>query len=247
VRSVTGGERDTTLEVRALRRCVGDVVALSALSAVWAGASRAAIATGLAEVICDTLRADLVCVGLRATAGAVACQAVCPPESSADPRRDGIAAAIARWCTQADHDVKTIALPPTTSRHVVTAIGINAEYGVIVTVGSSQDFPTDIHRLLLNLAANQATVALLAAKARDEERIADTLQRVGSAVAAEFDVEKVVQAVTDEATAETGASFGAFFYNVINAAGESYMLYTLAGAPREAFSQIGRASCRERV
>ena len=81
-------------------------------------------------------------------------------------------------------------------------------------------------------------MALLAAKARDEERIADTLQRVGSAVAAEFDLEKVVQAVTDEATAQTGANFGAFFYNVVNPAGESYMLYTLAGAPREAFSRF---------
>jgi len=98
--------------------------------------------------------------------------------------------------------------------------------------------PTDIHRLLLNVGANQATVALLAAKARDEERIADTLQRVGSAVAAEFDLEKVVQAVTDEATAHTGANFGAFFYNVVNPAGESYMLYTLAGAAREAFSRF---------
>jgi signal transduction histidine kinase len=34
----------------------------------------------------------------------------------------------------------------------------------------------------------------------------------------------------------TGADFGAFFYNVIDSAGESYMLYTLSGAPREAFS-----------
>jgi signal transduction histidine kinase len=44
--------------------------------------------------------------------------------------------------------------------------------------------------------------------------------------------------VTDEATAQTGANFGAFFYNVVNPAGESYMLYTLAGVPREAFSRF---------
>src|SRR6202012_2529093 len=35
-----------------------------------------------------------------------------------------------------------------------------------------------------------------------------------------------------------GAEFGAFFYNVINPSGESYMLYTLSGAPIEAFSKF---------
>jgi hypothetical protein len=42
--------------------------------------------------------------------------------------------------------------------------------------------------------------------------------------------------VTDAATAVTHAEFGAFFYNVIDAkSGEASMLYTLSGAPKEAF------------
>ena len=36
-----------------------------------------------------------------------------------------------------------------------------------------------------------------------------------------------------------GAAFGAFFYNVLDADGESYMLFTLSGAPREAFERFG--------
>jgi signal transduction histidine kinase/CheY-like chemotaxis protein len=48
----------------------------------------------------------------------------------------------------------------------------------------------------------------------------------------------VVQAVTDAATELTTAQFGAFFYNVLNAAGESYMLYTISGVPRDAFSKF---------
>lgn len=35
-----------------------------------------------------------------------------------------------------------------------------------------------------------------------------------------------------------GARFGAFFYNVVSDAGESYTLYTLSGAPREAFGNF---------
>lgn len=236
--AVTGGTADASPEVRALRRCISDVVALSTLSAVWAGASRPAIATGLARVLHDTLEADLVCVGLRAGASAVACQGVWAATTGQHTLGESTCAAITRWCNDPDQDFKTIDLPPTMPPHVLTPIGIGAEHGVIVTVASRQDFPTDTHRLLLNVGANQATVALLAAKARDEERIADTLQRVGGAVAAEFDLEKVVQAITDEATAQTGANFGAFFYNVVNPAGESYMLYTLAGAAREAFSRF---------
>src|SRR5262249_25075117 len=57
-------------------------------------------------------------------------------------------------------------------------------------------------------------------------------------VTAELDLEKVVQAATDAATRVSGAEFGAFFYNVVNERGESYMLYTISGVPRERFSQF---------
>ena len=49
-----------------------------------------------------------------------------------------------------------------------------------------------------------------------------------------------MQAVTDAATQLSGAQFGAFFYNVTDEHGESYMLYTLSGAPREAFEKFGQ-------
>ena len=71
---------------------------------------------------------------------------------------------------------------------------------------------------------------------REEARVQETLNRVGRALAGELDLEATVQAVTDAATEVSGAKFGAFFYNVTNEAGQSYMLYTLCGAPREAFN-----------
>jgi signal transduction histidine kinase/ActR/RegA family two-component response regulator len=45
--------------------------------------------------------------------------------------------------------------------------------------------------------------------------------------------------VTDAATRLCRAKFGAFFYNVVDRAGESYQLFTLSGAPREAFEKFG--------
>jgi signal transduction histidine kinase/DNA-binding response OmpR family regulator len=73
---------------------------------------------------------------------------------------------------------------------------------------------------------------------REEAETLEKLNRVGTAIAAEINLEQAVQVVTDAATDLCGASFGAFFYNVINAEGESFMLYTLSGAPREAFAKF---------
>src|SRR3546814_13606283 len=44
--------------------------------------------------------------------------------------------------------------------------------------------------------------------------------------------------VTDAGFELTGAAFGAFFYNVLNDAGESFMLYALSGAERAHFDKF---------
>jgi PAS domain S-box-containing protein len=73
---------------------------------------------------------------------------------------------------------------------------------------------------------------------RNESRKLQVLNESGAAIAAELDVGKIVQIVTDACTELVGAQFGAFFYNVINEKGESYMLYALSGVPRAAFSSF---------
>jgi PAS domain S-box-containing protein len=65
------------------------------------------------------------------------------------------------------------------------------------------------------------------------------LNSIGKAISENLDVQVVLQRVTDATTELTGAAFGAFFYNTIDETGESYMLYTLSGAPREAFEKFG--------
>lgn len=72
----------------------------------------------------------------------------------------------------------------------------------------------------------------------EERRALEVLNRAGSALAAEHDVQHLVQIVTGAGVELTGAEFGAFFYNVEDDSGESYMLYTLSGAPPEAFSKF---------
>ena len=101
--------------------------------------------------------------------------------------------------------------------------------------------PFSAQELLARVATNlhlshtrRETARLL----REETETLELLNRVGSAVAAELDLERAVQVVTDAATTLSGAAFGSFFYNVLDDKGESYTLYTLSGVPREAFSKF---------
>jgi len=73
---------------------------------------------------------------------------------------------------------------------------------------------------------------------REEAQILELLNEVGTAVAAETDLERAVQVVTDAATRLFGAAFGLFFYDVVDRKGEAYTPYTLSGAPREAFAKF---------
>ena len=87
------------------------------------------------------------------------------------------------------------------------------------------------------LALNETLEARIA-DLREEARTLEVLNRTGTALAAELSLERLVQTVTDAAVELTRAHFGAFFYNVIDENGEAYTLYSLSGAPREAFANF---------
>lgn len=70
----------------------------------------------------------------------------------------------------------------------------------------------------------------------------ELLNRTGVVIAAETDLEKVVQAVTDAGVKLSGAQFGAFFYNVTNVQGESYMLYSPVRGSTRGFQLVPHAA-----
>jgi PAS domain S-box-containing protein len=63
----------------------------------------------------------------------------------------------------------------------------------------------------------------------------EILNTISKLISESLDIETILQKVTDASTQIVGAAFGAFFYNKVNKKGESYMLFSLSGAPREAF------------
>jgi signal transduction histidine kinase/CheY-like chemotaxis protein len=74
----------------------------------------------------------------------------------------------------------------------------------------------------------------------EESTLLNLLNETGKAIATDLDTAVIVQKVTDAATTLTGAQFGAFFYNVSDESGESYQLFALSGAPRQAFEKFGQ-------
>ena len=93
-------------------------------------------------------------------------------------------------------------------------------------------------KIARDISAVQAAAAERVRLLERNAAVTEALNNVGAMVASDLDRDKVVQAVTDGATELTTAEFGAFFYNVVNDTGESYMLYTISGVPRDAFDKF---------
>jgi GAF domain-containing protein len=90
----------------------------------------------------------------------------------------------------------------------------------------------------IELRATLARERALAAERDEVTRALEDLHSVGRALVSELELERAVQRVTDTATTLIGAAFGAFFYTVVDEAGESFTLYTLSGASRAAFEEF---------
>ncbi|KAI3591767.1 hypothetical protein D9X30_3292 [Cupriavidus sp. U2] len=89
-------------------------------------------------------------------------------------------------------------------------------------------------KVLRDRTAQRETEATL----RERTRALEILNRAGTTLAKETDLHAVLQTVTDAGVELSGAQFGAFFYNMVDATGESYTLYTISGAPRERFTKF---------
>ncbi|WNM64070.1 PAS domain-containing protein [Candidatus Nitrospira neomarina] len=112
-------------------------------------------------------------------------------------------------------------------------LGTFALYAPVLRLPSTEE------KEYLEFLAHSASIAIEKVQAQErllqQKHALEVVNRIGSSLAAELNLEKLVQSVTDACRELTGAEFGAFFYNMVNEKGESYALYTISGVPREAF------------
>jgi signal transduction histidine kinase len=245
-----------------LRLAMRDLVALSALPAVWSAYDSEGILGSLAEVLQMTLALELVYA--RSPVGAAAGPAAGEPAArtvenvryASGPASAEAAAALggvlAEWLR--DPFSLTAAIPHPAGegilRIAITRFGYGAGAGILVAGSRRPDFPTEQERLLLSVGANQAAIAVQRKRVEEERLVllerereahheARTLNEVARSLGAELDLQTLVQKVTDAGTELTAARFGAFFFNGVNEQGDTYLLYTLSGARREDFEKFG--------
>jgi PAS domain S-box-containing protein len=157
-------------EILALRTVLRDLVALSAMPAVWAGREPAAVAAGLADALTGLLQLDFVFVRLWAPGGA----------GAIDLTRGHAWPAFPEWLER--HLLAGAGFPDQEfipgdaggpRRGIVLPIGVNAEGGVVAVACDRPDFPTDIDLLLLGLAVNQAATAFQTARLMHDRALAE--------------------------------------------------------------------------
>jgi two-component sensor histidine kinase len=223
-----------------LRRRIRDVVALSTLPAIWGNADARQIGERTAEALLSMLQLEFAGVILS---GHSVMEIIRHRSGSASDweiwLRDLL---VSRAMPRATKEVFQSASPGGRALQVsCVSMGLGKE-GTLITASAAPNYPTETERLLLDVAANQAALALRRRRSeealRENNRTLAVLNQTGAVVAGSIDLESIVQTVTEAATELSGAQFGAFFYNVLDDKGESYTLYTISGVPREAFSKF---------
>ena len=153
-------------EVRRLRSCIRDLVALSALPAVWVGRNADDILGGLLDVVRSMLRLELVYVRLAAEDGATALERASGARTDLAHQGVAIGRALTPRLTEGAGDVADVTSPldGRPLRAVGLAFAVGAQPGLLIAADGRRDFPTDTDRLLLSVAVNQGAIALQSAR-----------------------------------------------------------------------------------
>ena len=160
---------DEELRLQAVLR---DLVALSAIPAMWIGREPAAVATGLADALVAMLELDFAFVRLSDPGGA----------GAVDVMRGSAWEEFPEWLER--HLAASVPFPgkeiiPEVGNGsasfigVAIPIGFKGEDGVVVAACERPDFPSAVDQLLLSLAANHGATAFQSARLIDARRSAE--------------------------------------------------------------------------
>ena len=172
----------TADEVKRLQSCINDLISVLALAAIWSGSESCQMLGTLLDSLLAILRLDFACARLNDSIDGSPVEVVRLAQRqhpSAQPQEVG--RALGRWLS-GDKTVSRFMIPnPAGEGEVAIAsfpLGLQDEVGVLVAGSRRADFPTDIERLLLRVAANQAAIGLQEARrAGDQKRVAEALER----------------------------------------------------------------------
>src|SRR4051812_22577989 len=183
----------STIDVQKLRRGLGDLAALSALPVIWTESDPGRIAESLADALLHMLHLELVYILVRDRAYESPVEVAHTARGPAPTAQaEEIGRALDPWLNTNDLSriAPTIANPLGNgmTRIVCPPFGIEARGGVLVACSPRADFPSEVDRLLLGVAANQVAVLLDRRRTEDalresEERFRGTFENAGAGIA----------------------------------------------------------------
>jgi two-component system sensor histidine kinase/response regulator len=168
-----------TGEVQQLRRCIRDLVALSAFPAVCVGYGPLRIAESLADVLRHMLNLDFIYLAVGRGADGVPVEVAHTSRGPAPPDRvQVVRTALDPWLRAAPSGIPSTIPEPLgtgTIPIVLTPFGFAESSGVLVAGSRRAGYPTEIDRLLLRVGANQ--VGSLLGHRRAEEALRESEER----------------------------------------------------------------------
>jgi PAS domain S-box-containing protein len=173
---------DAAEEIKGLQRCINDLVSLFALPAMWSGGEPSQIVHTLLDALVRMLQLDLVYVRLREAVGRAPIQIVRFAQSQ--ERMDQpheIGEVFKPWLGTDPQEWPRLIRNPIGGRDLSImplGLGLQGEIGEIVAGSEREDFPRQTERLILSVAANQASIGLQAARLlREQTHAASELDR----------------------------------------------------------------------
>jgi PAS domain S-box-containing protein len=165
---------DPAAEIKHLRRCVNDLISVLTLPAMWSGSEPSQIVHTLLDALLRMLQLDLVYVRLKGTGDGAPIEMVRFAPSQKDrAAAHEIGELLGSWWGPDPQEWPPLTRNPVADRDisiVPMGLGLQGEIGVIAAGSERADFPQQTEKLILSVAANQASMGLQEARLRSEQK-----------------------------------------------------------------------------
>ena len=196
-------------EIKRLQRCINDLIGIVGLSATWNDGDPSQMVGTLLDALLGMLRLDIVSVRLKGPIDGAPLEMTRTARSmKSTARPQEIDEPFNHWLREEPKHWPAVVRNPYEDREISIVplrVGLHDEIGRMVAASRRTDFPLETERLLLDVAANQVTIALQKAwRLGEQKRIASELdrrvaQRTGELAAAN---ERLKQEIEERGLAE---------------------------------------------
>ena len=172
----------TADEVKRLQSCINDLISVLALAAIWSGSESSQMLGTLLDSLLAILRLDFAYARLSDGSDGPPIEVVRSGQHGHSPvQPQQVGQALDRWLSDDQTALQCVVPSPVGEGEVSIAsfsLGLHHEVGVLVAGSQRTDFPTEVERLLLRVAANQAVIGLQEARRSGEQkRVAEALEQ----------------------------------------------------------------------